>query len=476
MKYNINLKSLFKDSFIYGTADLIQKGISFLLLPLYTRYLNPDDYGLLAILIIITTLFTPLASLGLPNAIFRDFIKESRSNEKSLFTGFVTIIISATVLLSLLYFFSEQLSFRIFGYEDTNYLYYIRVTLITSFFTCLLSIPKTLIRAQRKAKLSSILSLIHVLLSISLSVLFVVFMDMKVLGVIYSTCITTFISLVINYLIIMRKVKYHFSFLHLKKMLSYSLPFVPSRIQGVGIIYFGQYLINNNLGLIELGLYSIAIKFCMPFNLLIQAIQKAWVPLKFHIHNKSNLPSNDISEIVTINILIYSFIWLNISIWGNVLISFLTPAQYHTSSKLVPYIAFIYFSNSLYYSASSGFGITNNTKKLPLINFFGLISLIISSQFLIIYYGSIGVAISTSLSWLVMTIAIYNISQKEYKIDYNIKYLFLIIFSTFWLYMLYVALSIFFNSSEYLLSLFITSLSILGVLISYKLINNVKLA
>ena len=55
------LGSLFQNSFYYGLGNLVQKFLSVILLPIYTRYLAPEDYGVVALVTILTTIIEPYA-------------------------------------------------------------------------------------------------------------------------------------------------------------------------------------------------------------------------------------------------------------------------------------------------------------------------------------------------------------------------------------------------------------------------------
>jgi O-antigen/teichoic acid export membrane protein len=88
-----------------------------------------------------------------------------------------------------------------------------------------------------------------------------------------------------------------------------------------------------------------------------------------------------------------SFIWLTISINGPLVLELLTLEKFHSAAILFPFLAFIPLSNSIYNSLSSGFGITDNTKHLQIINFIRLISSISTTLVLINLLGIIVAAI-----------------------------------------------------------------------------------
>ena len=97
-----SLRDLIKDSLTYGASGLLGQLIGFLLLPLYTQYLTPRDYGILALVIFIPQFFTPISSMGITNAIFRryNFHNEEEKRKSSLFTANLSILITSLICQS----------------------------------------------------------------------------------------------------------------------------------------------------------------------------------------------------------------------------------------------------------------------------------------------------------------------------------------------------------------------------------------
>ena len=85
------------DSATYGVSSLLSKLVNFLLLPLYTRFLTPSDYGILAMLAILLTAGPPLANLGMTNAVFRQFNLSTR-RQRAVIASALSSVLASTVL------------------------------------------------------------------------------------------------------------------------------------------------------------------------------------------------------------------------------------------------------------------------------------------------------------------------------------------------------------------------------------------
>ena len=93
------LKRLGKHSAIYGLGGLVQRILAVLLLPVYTRFLSPSDYGMVETLIALTTVLVIVLRLGITNAFFRFYFdsKEAAHRRLVLRTSFWFTMAMATL-------------------------------------------------------------------------------------------------------------------------------------------------------------------------------------------------------------------------------------------------------------------------------------------------------------------------------------------------------------------------------------------
>src|SRR5213593_796861 len=116
------LKRLGKHSVIYGLGGLVSRILAVLLLPLYTRYLSPSDYGKVETLIALTTVLGILLAMGITSAFFR-FYFDSTDPERRLLvvrTSFWFTMGMATVGLVLGVALSSPISSILFGSSSAN--------------------------------------------------------------------------------------------------------------------------------------------------------------------------------------------------------------------------------------------------------------------------------------------------------------------------------------------------------------------
>jgi O-antigen/teichoic acid export membrane protein len=167
------IKELLKDVSFYGLSQVLSQAISFLLLPLYTQYLSPSDYGILALLGIITSVFGPLSLLGVNGALFRYVGGEKLSEQQErvyISNAFIIVTLNTAVLLIAGVIFSSFLSDITFSSKEHTHL--VRLSLVAGAIGSLTSIPLAVLRVKRKVKGIVILNTIGLVLNIGTNHLF----------------------------------------------------------------------------------------------------------------------------------------------------------------------------------------------------------------------------------------------------------------------------------------------------------------
>src|SRR6478752_7728651 len=109
MDLRLGIKESGKDSAVYGISQVLSQVVGFLLLPVYTRYLSPHDYCVLAMLALIPLVFPALANLGLNNAVFRFYRQQEteRDRQELIGTAHILVVLFSTFLLILCIIFLQ---------------------------------------------------------------------------------------------------------------------------------------------------------------------------------------------------------------------------------------------------------------------------------------------------------------------------------------------------------------------------------
>jgi O-antigen/teichoic acid export membrane protein len=395
------------------------KVVNFLLIPLYTQYLVPADYGVLAMLAILSMFFAPLATVGMTSAIFREFNLATTPQRRRvvLTTGLTSITLLSLALFALAQVFAVPLSTLLLGSASLAGI--IRLSLTTQLLSTVAQVPMVVLRARRQVRQAALFNLVKLVVSASLTIWLVVGLQLGVVGVVVGELAAEALIAAILFSRTLRQYRVRPQLTMWRTMLRYGLPFLPHRLEVIATVTFSQYVLRHYLGMEELGIYNVAQRFATPLVFAVSSIQRAWVPFKFQVHAEGEEPEVFFRRTFSYYILMLSYLWLGVSIWGPELVRLMTPEEYHRAGMLLPVVALVACAQGLYFMLGTGIELTENTRALPLVGLGALLAVVITAVPAVLYAGAYGAALSTGLGWLVMATVIYFASQRQFKIHYD---------------------------------------------------------
>jgi len=413
------LLALLSDAAIYGASSALSQLIGFLLLPLYTQYLGPEEYGVMGMLEIVTMLFVPVAMLGMSNAVFRRFnqFKEPNERRRLFTTALVSVVLSTTVLLGATALFARAVAVQLL--EAPNSVDLVRLTLLSAAISVISTVPMVVMRADRRVRTLAALNVGRLLLSVVATIWFVAIQQLGVLGVILGTLVGDVFFMSLQFYLTRKFFACSVSKDIWRGLLSYGLPFVPHHVQGAGLILFGRYMVGEMLGLDNLGLYNMATKIAAPMTFIVGAVQTAWVPYKFQIHADDPAPEKFFRSAFTYYIAGISYLWIGLSVWGPELLRFLTTDEFDPAALLIPAVSVVSATQGIYFMLGSGIELGDNTKPMPIVSFAALLTVVAGSFVLIPRIGAMGAAFATALGWIVASAIVWHFAQRRFAISYD---------------------------------------------------------
>lgn len=262
---------LFRNTLIYGFGALFLKGISFFLIPLYTRLLRPEDYGHLELLNTFTSILEIVCSLGLFNFLYMDFFHQKDSQSRvRLMNSVLSIYLSISGILYLLTLIILWFKHEFFLGSISIVLVYFSI--FTSYLNFFQGIYILVLKLSEKVKRVTILQIVLGVLSMSLNILFVYYLRTGIAGIIWANLICTVISLIIISSSIRNQFRdfvFSISIPQVKNILRLSLPFIPGALSYWLLNSANRWILLHYGTLAEVGLYSLAIKFTSIFDPLI---------------------------------------------------------------------------------------------------------------------------------------------------------------------------------------------------------------
>jgi O-antigen/teichoic acid export membrane protein len=413
------LLGLLSDSATYGLSSVITQAVQFFLLPVYTRYLTPDENGIITMLLIVAALFGPLANLGMTNAVFRRFnqAKDNHAGRVVLGTGLLSVLAGSIVWVVLLQPCATWIAADFVGDATTTTM--VRLCLLSAAISTVAQVPNVTLRAKRKVKTASALNLASVLIAIATTIIFVVGLQLGAMGWVIGMLAADTTFLLLGLTVTWKLFDIHFDRSVWRSMLSYGMPFVPHRLQAVALAQFSVYMVREMLGLGEAGIYGIATKFALPVGVIVNAIQEAWVPFKFQVHAQEAEPTPFFRSMFTYYFAAISYLWVGVSLWGFDVVRLMTAPAYHSAAYLLPVLALLRVAQGVYFMMGTGVELSDRTGAYPLISLAGLGTVVGVAFLLVPFYGAFGAAAASVLCWLVMAAIVYVLAQRRMPIEYD---------------------------------------------------------
>ena len=431
------LKTLYKQTFIYGLATVVPKMLSFLLVRLHTDKAvleNVADYGDVSLIFAYFVLFNVLLAYGMETAFFR-FLNSEQKKKSVLSTSAISLVLTSILVLVIGYFFRDQVS-RI-THIDTDY---IVLVLWILFFDALVIIPFAYLRAMGKPIKYTVLKLLNVVLNLGLNIVLLLFLkswaesstfwttfyrpNFEVHYIFIANLVAsgvTFLTLISFYF----KLNYNFDAKLWKQMLRYAFPVLIAGIAFSINETFDRILLErllpDNLAKDAIGTYSACYKLAL-FMMLFATAYRLGIEPFFFSNAKAKDAKANYAKILEFFVIFGALILLTVVVFVDILKLILIPNEaYWEAMTVVPILLLAYLFLGVYHNLSVWYKITDRTKFGAYISIFGaLITLLINTIF-IPKFGYMASAIATLFAYTAMALTSYILGKKYYSIPYNLK-------------------------------------------------------
>ena len=325
----------------YSVAILLQRLISFFLLPLYTHYLRPRDYGVLELLDLIGNVTGLLLGVRLGQAVFYYYFHASDDKERDSYisTAFFGAAFLGAVAASVLFPVSGPVSNLVFGTPQYSPLLRIFLLGLASSFP--VEIGFCYLRVRDRARDFTVVATSRLVVAVILNVFFLAVLHMGLTAIVWTTVITNAILTVWLAGMIFADVRMAFSWRHLNEMFRYSLPLGVSGL-GEFLLHFGDRIfLRPNVSLTDLGLYSLAYKFGMLVSYASSPFYTYWNAQMVGI---VRAPGGErvYARMATYVLLGLTYMTLLLTVFAHPIITLWAAPDYAPAAKFIPWIGLAY--------------------------------------------------------------------------------------------------------------------------------------
>lgn len=410
---------LFKNTFIYTLLHLINSGVPFLLLPILTRYLTPEDYGMIATyntFVGVVSIFVGLSMAGAVGVSF--FHLKQEELRKYIGNVFNILLLSVSIVTLFVMIFEPYLIEKL--KLPVLWLYIAIVVAWTQMFT---GINLALWRSQQKAKPFAFYEMSQTLFNISLSLLLVVVLHYGWEGRVSGTATAGIIFGLLSIVFIYKRgyAVLNYSAEYMRDAFKFGIHLIPHQVAlwmryGVDIL-----LITSIVGVSSTGLYSVGFQFGMVVGIFASAFNNAFSP---YLYEKLKEITPEIQKNLVkftyyyfVGIVIFAMLLSTFFIW---LIPYFLGEKFQGASEYIYWISLAHAFQGMYLMVVNYIFYAKKNHLLSMVTISTSIFHVVLSYILINDFGPIGAAYASVVSFFLTFILVWRISSRVVKMPWKL--------------------------------------------------------
>ncbi len=433
-----NLKSLAKDTAIYGMSSILGRFLNYLLVPLYTAKLSAASggYGIITNVYAYTALLLVILTYGMETTFFRFANKEGENAQQVYSTILIAVGSTSLLFMALVFTFLNPIA-SFMGYADhTSYIWVMAMTVAIDAFQC---IPFAYLRQQKRPIKFATLKLLFIVLNIALNILFFAILPAlyaqhpDTIGAIYNPTVGAGYAFYINLACTgsitfffwkeLTGFRYVFDKGLMRRMLSYSWPILVLGIAGIlnqtaDKILF-PYIYKGNDAHTQLAIYGAASKIAMIMAMITQAFRYAYEPFVF---GKSKDKDNRDTYAKAMKYFIIFTLLAFLCVVGYLdVLRHIIGHDYWSGLRVVPIVMAAEIMMGVYFNLSFWYKLIDKTIWGAWFSGIGCAVLIAINVIFVPMYGYMACAWAGFAGYGTAMVLSYFVGQKHYPINYPLK-------------------------------------------------------
>ncbi|REL36529.1 lipopolysaccharide biosynthesis protein [Thalassotalea euphylliae] len=329
------VKSLLSDSALYGLAIFFMKGISLLMLPVYTHYLSTADYGRLEVLVVFANVFSIFLGFGLVEALYRFVGLAESEATKRLHAGeclLLAMFVGGGAYL-VFHFFSPQLATLLPDQIQGEEVYLLGVALALG---GIINVPLAWLRITNRARLFFSVTMVKVVIQVGLSFYWLA-EGWGVKSILASGAVSSVVVAIWLSVIQIKETGLSVSTKHLLAICNYGWPIFIGGVATFALSGMDRWLLAAHFSAADIATYAIAIKFALVPTLLIQPFTLWWYPKRFSVLKADDGKAVN-ARFAMLGAVLAVLTCGLLGLVGPSLIRWLTPSDYHGAALILPWL------------------------------------------------------------------------------------------------------------------------------------------
>lgn len=408
-----------RQTLIYGLGIVLSKAVAFIMLPVYTRFLTPGDYGVMELIDMTLDVVSIVAGGKIALGIFRYYHKAETKQEQDEVVSTALLTLAATYTIVAFAVLSAAPLISNLVFRNQIYAPLIRIAAGTLAFQSLLIAPLAYVRVRQQPVTFVAASLAKLSLALAFNIYFVVHLRLGAKGVLLSSLVSTAAVGSLLGMYVLRQVGLRWSSSIMRRLLRYGGPLIATQVATFIVTFGDRYFLQRAADVTAVGVYTLAYQFgfmlgtlgYMPFELV-------WDPMRFRIAKRDDRDDIFARAFIYLNVALISLAVLIILFIRDLLHVMTTPGFYGAAG-LVPVILVAYVLQGWASMQCTGIYVNERTEFITLGTWLSAVVAVAGYFFFIPRYFGIGAAITTVIAFAVYYAVCYYSSQRLWPIRYR---------------------------------------------------------
>jgi len=412
------LRSTMKHGAIYTLGVVLSRMVGFIMIPVYTRVLTPDEYGVLEMLSLTADVVSMLAGMGIGLALVRYYyFYESEADRLTVASSAALLMIAVFAVVSIIGLsLSASAASAILG--DPTAVGLVRLATINLALAAILEIPITFLRAKQKSVSVVTVGMVRLVVSLLLNIVLVVHLRLGVAGILFSSIATSALICSVLFFRLFRETGMAWSGEIVKKLVVFGAPLVLWNLGSFVLHYSDRYFLRVLDSLQAVGLYSLSYKFAMLIGMfVIGPFTDVWSPKALEIERKEGMNAGPfLAAILGHYSLLLVTVALGIALFAEDVIKLVTGPEFHAAAQPVPLLALAMVLFGFRGISQLGAMIRERSDLIARSTIIAAVAVLSLNALLIPRWGVLGAALATALAFGIEFAVMRSLSNRIYSI------------------------------------------------------------
>ncbi len=399
----------------YTASSVLSKLIAVALLPLYTRYLAPADYGAAEVLIVAVIATSIVIRLGIIEALLRFYYARGEDPDEVVRTGFASLFWTATAGLAIALPLAGPISELLLDRSEPELA---RIAIFGLWIFTMYEFMLALFRLDERAKAFLAFTVSNVLVTIPVTVWLVVFEEEGARGLLLGQYATGGAFLVALLIAQRGRLSLVPDFPLLRRMFRFGFPTMPAELSLYSLNFIDRLLLVRLAGLADAGLYSLSVKFAQAVNVLVKGFQLAWPPLAYSIRDDDEA-RRVYAVIVTWFVAVCTFFVAGLWLLSRWIVRLLAAPEFFESYEAIGLVSTGVMLYALYLVLVVILGRTGRTEFNFPATAVGTLANIGLNVLLIPEWGIVGAGVALVASYAVVLVLMFVFTQRLFPVPYE---------------------------------------------------------